>query len=314
MPAMDDLSKNHKIYPIPGRLNLAISAGILILMSAILYSIRLANSWYHILGLALAYGFIMNIGYALMHEAVHNIFHRNRWINAVGGIVISIFFPIPFHLYRIGHLGHHRRNRSDDESLDLYFPGENRFLRTMLWYSILTGMHWFVLGSLNILIWIPYLYKLPMRRADRVYGALFESFNKKYLWLIRLEALAALALHTGFIYYLQIPVWNYIAVLFGFGFMWSTIQYLHHYDTSRDVRYGARNVRAFFFVDVLWLNFHYHLNHHVFPTVPWLYLPHVCQGDYFKQQNIYKIWLKQWRGPGLSEERIENKFAGKVIR
>jgi len=51
------------------------------------------------------------------------------------------------------------------------------------------------------------------------------------------------------------------------------MQYAHHYGTVRDVQKGAMNLKTFEFLDRIWLNHNWHLNHHMSPTVPWVYLP-----------------------------------------
>ena len=48
------------------------------------------------------------------------------------GVLMALFFPAPFHLLRQGHIGHHLRNRSDDEAFDLYFDGDNVVWRWMM--------------------------------------------------------------------------------------------------------------------------------------------------------------------------------------
>ena len=44
----------------------------------------------------------------------------------------------------------------------------------------------------------------------------------------------------------------------GFGFMWSAMQYVHHYGTERHVTRGARNLWLFGPIDLVWLNHNWH--------------------------------------------------------
>jgi fatty acid desaturase len=116
-------------YPIPGRLNLALAAIQLAALLALLWAAGQVSSWWAIGLVALGYGIVMNSAYAMLHEAEHNILHPDpRW-NELTGVVLALFFPAPFHLLRQGHLGHHLRNRSDDEAFDFYFEGDNRLWR-----------------------------------------------------------------------------------------------------------------------------------------------------------------------------------------
>jgi len=56
------------------------------------------------------------------------------------------------------------------------------------------------------------------------------------------------------IYFWHIPLVHYFAVMFGFGFIWSAMQYAHHYGTIRDVATGAMNLKTFWLLDLIWLN------------------------------------------------------------
>ena len=107
--------------PIPGRLNLAIAALQLVALASILWGAGQVHDWKQVALLSLAYGIVMNSGYALLHEAEHNLLYPNAVVNQAVGALLALFFPAPFHLIRQGHIGHHVRNRSDDEAFDLYF-------------------------------------------------------------------------------------------------------------------------------------------------------------------------------------------------
>jgi fatty acid desaturase len=98
-----------------------------------------------------------------------------------------------------------------------------------------------------------------------------------------------------------------------FGFLWSAMQYAHHYGTERDVLKGARNLRTFRLLDRIWLNHNWHRNHHAQPTVPWLYLPLLderCES----RGSLLAAYGKMWRGPQPATEHVENRFAGKIIQ
>lgn len=304
-------------YPIPSRLNLAIAAGQILAMLAILISAAAVGSWWGVALLALAYGLIMNSAYAMLHEAEHNLFHPNPRVNAVGGVLLALFFPAPFHLLRQGHLGHHMRNRSDDEAFDLYFEGESPFWKRMQLYGILTGMFWVVILLSNLIAVIHPRALTPKSAkfvaVSRPSEALFETLNSKYLPAIWIEGLLVFALHGSIMLLMRIPPERYFAVLFGFGFIWSAMQYAHHYGTNRDVRTGARNLATFRWLDLLWLNHNWHLNHHMDPTVPWIHLPKTAAQE-SPRGGLIRAYLAMWRGPQKTNLRVQNRFAGKIIR
>lgn len=300
------------IHRIPVWLNLGIAAGQLSAMLAIFWAAGMTTNWWTVALLALGYGVVMNSAYALLHEAEHGMLHPHRGVNDLIGTGLALFFPAPFHLIRQGHIGHHIRNRSDDEAFDLYFEGESRFWKCVQLYGTLTGLFWVLIYVTNFFVLLRPSLVLPAR-MDRATDAFVESLNPRYRWLIQVEALAAIALHVGLVWGWRIPLAHYFAVMFGFGFIWSAMQYAHHYGTERDVLKGARNLRTFRLLDLVWLNHNWHRHHHAQPTVPWLYLPRLGEaGD--ERGSLVGAYFKMWRGPRPASEHVENRFAGKVIQ
>jgi len=304
----------HTHFQIPGKLNLLLEIFVISALVVLLWAAgRVPNGWWVML-LALGYGILMNTGYALLHEAEHNLFHRSKYVNEFAGVVLGLFFPAPFHLLRQGHLGHHMRNRSDDEAFDFYFEGENPVWKHLQLYGILTGLFWIVIAASNILGAInPAWLGNKKLKFDRPTEALQETLNPKYLKWIQAEAILVLAVHGSAIYFWQIAGLRYLAVLFGFGFIWSALQYVHHFGTTRDVQKGARNLKTFAWLDLLWLNHNWHLNHHVRPTVPWPYLPFLREGTESPRGSLVAAYLRMWRGPRFTTERVQNRYAGRII-
>ncbi|MGH9723181.1 MAG: fatty acid desaturase family protein [Bryobacteraceae bacterium] len=303
-------------HRIPNRLNLAIAAAVMAACVVLLGAAGRAESAAALGALALGYGIVMNTGYALIHEAEHGMFHPSpRW-NAAAGVVLALFFPAPFHLIRQGHLGHHMRNRSDDEAFDFYFEGENPVWKYAQLYGTLTGMFWLVIALSNFAVVVSPKLLLPRYgRFDRPTESLLESLNPRYQRMIRAEAFAAITLHAALMWGFGVAWWRYAAVLAGFGFIWSAMQYAHHFGAARDVQKGARNLRTFALIDKLWLNHNWHLNHHMRPTVPWIHLPGLFQGEeYERRGSLTAAYFRMWRGPRFTTERIENRFAGRIIR
>jgi fatty acid desaturase len=310
---MNGMRGSRDTFPIPGRLNLAIAAAQLVLLCLILWAAGQVNAWWHVALLALAYGIAMNSAYAMLHEAEHNILHPHPVTNHVVGTILALFFPAPFHLIRQGHIGHHLRNRSDDEAFDLYFDDENRFWKFIQLYGVLTGMFWALIYLTNIVVLFkPSLIPARRTRFNHATAALLESLNPAYRRLIQVEALLVVVLHAGMIWLWNIPLVHYFAVMFGFGFIWSTMQYVHHYGTVRDVAKGALNLRTFRWLDWAWLNHNWHLNHHMHPTVPWIHLRTLSRQDE-PRSSLLSACIRQWRGPKPATERVENRYVGKII-
>ncbi len=303
-------------FPIPASVNLCIAAIQVISAFVIFYLTSLASEWRQILGLACAFGVLGNSIYSIIHEAEHGILHPVRWINDTVGVLMALLFPAPFHLIRQGHIGHHRRNRSDDEAFDLYFEGDRPWLKWLILYGILTGFYWMLVVISNVIVAVvPSILNRRFFEFDRPSVAFMDSLNPRYLRIIQFEGVMACALHATIVWSLSIQMLHYFLVYFGFGFSWSAMQYVHHFGTERHVLRGTRNVWLFAPIDLLWLNHNWHRAHHEQPTVPWIYLPRLSAGlDETDREFLVSQYLRMWQGPRKTDQHVENKFAGKIIQ
>jgi fatty acid desaturase len=307
-------------WRIPGLLNAAIIGAQLCALAACFYLASRADLGWWLAPLAVVFAIVMNSVYSIIHEAEHGMLFANPRLNVASGVVMALAFPAPFHLIRQGHLGHHLRNRSDDEAFDLYFEGDNVLWRWAVWVGILTGMYYLtvVLSNLAAVV-APRLLDRREQIEDRVTvdrpGAAFlKSLNPRYHGAIRAEAAAAVALHVLVVWAWHIPVLHYLALYGAFGFSWSAMQYVHHYETERHVTRGARNLFVFLPIDWAWLHHNWHRTHHEHPTVPWVHLPRVARADGVTRR-AFLPWryLCMWRGPRKTDQRVENKYAGRII-
>ena len=300
---------------IPWRLNLAIAVVQLAVALLIILVSSLATAWWQLALLSGGLAVVGNSIYALMHEAQHRILAPWQWLNDGLGVVLALFFPAPFHLLRQGHLGHHLRNRSDDEAFDFYFAGDNPVWKWLQLYGILSGFFWVTIVCSNLLVLLcPAAVYRRLFRFDRPSAALFGSLNPRYWPVIRCEAAAALTLHGLLIWGLNIPPTSYALVYSGFGFTWSAMQYVHHFGTGRDVVDGSRNLWLFAPLDVLWLHHNWHHTHHQHPTVPWIYLPALSAAKNADREFLLWHYLRMWRGPRATDLHVENRYAGQIIR
>ena len=318
-------SKTPAARTIPNSINAAIVIGQLLALAACVWVASQVASFWAVGVLAVAFGVLMNSVYSVIHEAEHAMLFRSRVANESVGVLMALFFPAPFHLLRQGHIGHHLRNRSDDEAFDLYFDGDNVIWKWLVWLGILTGLYYVLVVISNVVAALaPFIldrrhFKIDAHvKVDRASAAFLESFNPAHLRWIRLEGIAAIALHTALVLGLRIPIWHYLAMYGAFGFMWSAMQYVHHYGTERHVTRGARNLWIFGPVDALWLNHNWHLAHHEHPTVPWIYLPRLVDEvePRSTRERGFLPWayLKMWRGPRRTDQHVENKYAGRIIQ
>jgi fatty acid desaturase len=306
------VSRAHRI---PEGLNGLIMAAQLAAIGTCMTLARHAHGAWELLALAAVFGVLMNSVYAIIHEADHGMLFANRSMNDAGGVLMSLFFPAPFHLLRQGHLGHHLRNRSDDEAFDLYFEGEHPVWKGLQLYGTLTGLYWLVAVASNVVVLaFPFVMRREYFKFDRPSAAFMDALNPRYTRFVQIEGLATIALHTGLVWALAIPVTNYGVMYAGFGASWSAMQYVHHFGTTRHVLEGARNLWIWGPIDALWLHHNWHLTHHKHPTVPWIHLPQIGRLEDPGRGFLLAHYVRMWRGPRKAYDHVENRYAGRVIR
>jgi len=288
---------------IPSRLNAAIAVAQVASVAALLFFARHARGWRLAL-FAIAFAIVMNSVYSIIHEAEHGILFESRRSNDAAGVAMALLFPAPFHLIRQGHLGHHNRNRTDDEAFDFWFEGEHPLWKRLQFYGILTGFYWLTVVLSNVIVLlVPRLFDRSRFEFDRPSAAFMDALNPAYWKWIRFEALAAIALHVSIVYFMHDAV-VYATMYAAFGFSWSAMQYVHHFDTERDVRNGARNLWLFAPIDAIWLNHNWHLTHHRNPKVPWIHLPAL---ETHERGFLIAAYVRMWRGPRKGERVIPRR-------
>ena len=215
-------------------------------------------------------------------------------------MLCAMTFPTSLHMQRIAHLGHHRRNRTDQELYDYYLPDQSRALRNFQLYAgNLLGLYWFCIPLSNLIyILVPWLYKSRwfVEGPARTLG--FEPYVQEIIqqgiWRIWLECVLALIYQIAIWFALDLTWQGWLLCYGAFALHWSALQYVDHAWSPRDIRNGAWNLRVSTLARLLALNYHYHLAHHQHPEVPWLYLPRLVEQD-GQQPSYWKIYFRLWR-------------------
>lgn len=304
----------HKVYngiaiPIPGRLNISIClAAIAIAVGTLIVASRTESLW--ILGLcAVVFALIGNTLFSLLHEAVHRIFHKNTKVNDFFGQLCAMMFPTGFVFQRAFHLGHHRRNRTDVEMFDMYYPHDSRILKFAQLYTILLGFYWTAapIGGLLYLI-SPKILEGGVFRSQNKYvkpmsmDAMLSGLDNVKSSRVRWELLFTLIFQLSLFLILGVSLKAWLVCYWAFALLWGSIQYADHAWSERDIRNGAWNLKVNKFVQYIFLNYHHHLAHHQHPFVPWIHL-HKFVDFKAERPSHFRIWLKLWKGPTLTTEK-----------
>ena len=287
-------------YPIPERINLLITVGILPL-NAVLLWLGSHGPWYASLLAAWAFALTHNTPFSLMHEAVHGVASPNRRRNEWFGTFIAADFPTSFTLQRIAHLGHHKRNRTDQELYDYYLPHQSKTLRDFWLYAgNLFGLYWFLIPISGLLYLLaPWIYTSSrfIHGPGRFLG--FEPYLEEIAqysgWRIWGECLWALAYQIGLWWLLDLNWQGWLLCYWAFALHWSALQYVDHAWSPRDVINGAWNLRVHPLSQALALNYHYHLAHHRHPKAPWNMLPGLVDPAE-PRPGFWSIYFSLWGG------------------
>ncbi len=283
----------------PERLNWLVLAAAVLATSAALW-LASHGVWWVVLLACIAFAFINNVPFALMHEAVHGVASAKSRRNDFFGFLASCMFPTSFTLQRAAHLGHHVRNRTDRDLYDYYLPGESRLRRNvMLYVGNLFGLYWFCVVLSNVL----YVIATPFYRSrmfiERIAPRLgFGEHVKDIVQLPPLRVWLEVACALGY----QVALWRllhlewrgWLLAHWLFAMHWSALQYVDHAWSERDVQRGAWNLRVPAPVRWLTLNYQYHLAHHSHPGAPWTALPQLVDDDP-AQPSFWQIYVSLWR-------------------
>jgi len=292
------------LEPIPGVLNLVLLPVMIAVLCGLLWLVSHTSSWLVLVLAAIAFSFFNNTMFSLLHESVHGIFHGNRTVNEWCGRLASAFFPTALEFQRIFHLGHHQRNRTEVEQFDYYRPEDNKIMKYLQWYGILTGIYW-VFSPAGCLIYLlcPWSFKIPFlsgssSQVAKQSGAraMLSGFEHANGNRIRLEILFSILVQIMLFIALDLTFLGWACCYAAFAVNWSSLQYADHAWSELHVYDGAWNLKVNPIVQFIFLNYHHHRAHHQHPSVPWLHL-HRYVDKAEDRPAFIKVYLSMWRGP-----------------
>jgi len=291
---------------IPGRFNIVLGSLACIAAAWLMWFASHAAAWWTIALAALAFSYVANTIFSLLHEAVHRHFHAQQTVNEAFGILFAAFFPTGLTFQRVVHFGHHRRNRTEWELFDHYQPGDSRYKTLFRLYCLLTGFFWMSapLGCAIYLLTGPFFRsRLFQEVICRWYG--FEPMVADLARVpgqrMRLEIVFTVAFQAALILALDLTLLGWCACYVAFALNWCSLQYTDHAWTKRDIVEGASNLRVNRVVQWIFLNYHHHLAHHRNPEVPWIHLPKFVDFS-APRPSFLTTYFRLWLGPTPTNE------------
>ena len=244
--------------------------------------------------------------WALIHEAIHDVFSSSNRTNLAVGRLLSIFFGSPFHVLRLTHLSHHKFNRSPlEKGTEVYDPTKSSKLRAKFAYFF------YIFSGLYLLeVFSTWLFFLPRKIFHGFGRRLVDLGNDQEKWLarrfmeaktlreIRIDGVAILLIF-GLGAFCYGTHWKVLAsILLIRMFLISFMDNVYHYGSTLNVTVSGHNLWLPRILSILILNFNFHRIHHRNPAVPWQKLPRLFaeHADTF-DGSLLTAAVDQLRGP-----------------
>ena len=244
--------------------------------------------------------------WALVHEAIHELFNSSHRVNFAAGRWLSIFFGSPFHILRLTHLSHHKYNRSPlEKGTEIYDPEkDSRFKVTI-------GYFFYILCGLYLLeVFSTLIFFLPSKVFHKMGRRLLDRGNIQEKWLagkfmdaqlireIRIDGLA-ICLIFGLSAFCYGEHWKLlVGLLMVRTFLISFLDNVYHYRTRLHHTVSGHNLSLPKTFSTFILNFNLHRVHHTHPTVPWTKLPEFfTRNSESFDRNFFSAALDQFCGP-----------------
>jgi fatty acid desaturase len=298
--------KTRKTYPIvrenpPTALNIVVTLVAVTIYCCALYWASHAQSWLVYLLAVVAFAQVGNTLFSMLHESVHGILSKNYVINEVFGQISSMCFPTGLRFQRTCHLGHHLRNRTDHEIFDMYYPTDNKVMKYLQFYSILSGLYWLSIPFACLLyLLFPWSYKIfeskLIGKTQTDSAMMIPFLNHPAKYRIRFEILLTIAFQVAIYHFLDLHFLPTFVCFWTFGMYWGSLQYADHAWSPRDIREGAWNLKVNPITRWIFLNYHYHQVHHIYPRLPWLHLPKYVDPKQPTPSYLH-IYLEMLKGP-----------------
>lgn len=242
-----------------------------VIVAACVIAIRADQFWVYLLA-GCVIGTRIQCLAVMMHEACHGLLFSNRRINdLIGDILVSYPLALSIDLYRVAHMVHHRHTntardydyRAQRKDPDQHFPKSPARMLVLLLRSV-TGLNYYRVAR-PARVWSPLAnFHNPMK------------FGFDYRLALRIRYVVWAILVYGLILWSPWR-WQILGLFLIPQFIWlnvfNRIRAMAEHNGVSDEKEisGTRTVIPTLLDRILIgpLNVGYHLEHHLFPSVPW---------------------------------------------
>ena len=201
----------------------------------------------------------------LMHEALHGNLFRNTFLDRWVGFALGVPTFFSASAYKVTHLNHHRHTRSEKDMDEFSYACRTRRQYIALFYAS------FLVGS------ILYMFAVPVKAYAMASRINRRRIVAEYSLMLLVYSIAVTFLFV--IGHAEWLLWYWLGPI-SVAVILSNIRALsEHMGTldEGDAMLKTRTVTSNRLVSFLMLNLNYHLEHHLFPAVPWYNLPKIHQ-------------------------------------
>ena len=212
-------------------------------------------------------------GFGIMHDAVHGAVSKKRWINDLAGFIGGTFCILPYENWKRAHLKHHQwsGNVEKDPVVALVinypkFKKSTQFFLSffwMLWFPVLGILQQFIFWNISIRLYL----KEPRSLKMLLSVALPVATWGVLLFATPTAFAATILIPTLFLYYLGVEVVN-----FPHHLQLPQFRGEHKFPVWEQFQTARSCVYPQWFARFVVLNFNFHIEHHMFPDVPWYHL------------------------------------------
>lgn len=219
----------------------------------------------------------------IMHEAIHGNLFRNALLDRIVGFLAGAPALFSFTAYKVTHLIHHRYNRTENDPDEMTNLSKNKKVLSLAFYT------WFAVGI------VLYLFHVPITALMRGRPREKRTVLSEYALLgLIYAALILSALELGF-FGAVVHLW-FVPMIF--AMMYGNVRGWAEHTMTRPGHplTQTRTVTSNRILSLLNLNLNYHIEHHLFPAMPWYNLPklHAMLQDDYRQAGsfIYSSYLR----------------------
>ena len=266
--------------------------------------------------------------WSLLHEAIHGILLHGQKTNDGLGRTLAVLFGSPFRLLRLGHLMHHRFNRTELDRTEVFADPVAPGLGTQAAYygRLLGGLYGaeFLASAAAFLprSWLARLVVLVFGSEDQDGRSMRRAAERQLLEPhavrdLRVDGILIVAVFAVAFWLYGVAWWMLALALLGRAVLISFLDNAYHYGTPLDDVLYSYNLHLPGPVAALMLNFNYHAVHHRQPSLPWTSLAKSFRdSDDVFEGSLISVSLRQLRGPlptsSISGLRAANPIDGRL--